>query len=272
MIIDSHVHVWVQQPALYPWSPVGGYVPQNEASIESLLTLMDANNVEGAVLVQPTPYGWDNRYLLDAARIAPNRFRTVCLVDPSQQNSASEMQKLVQESGANGFRFNWHLKPVEEWKNNSIHHDLWKMADKLNCPLCIQCTLDYVPLLQDFAKKHPSVRIVIDHLGKPNTSFGVNHPKFQELLSLADLKNVYIKLSGFYYASSQPAPFNDVLLFVQAIISAFDAHRCLWGSDFPFVVDRWNYASSLNWLNELVVLSAEDRSWILGKTAQKLWW
>ncbi len=272
MIIDSHVHIWVQQPDQYPWSPVGGYVPDNEASVETLLKVMDLYNIDGAVLVQPTPYGWDNRYLLDSAKKAPKRFRTVCLVDPMGQDSSDEMKKLVEQSGVNGFRFNWHLRPLEDWSKNRNQQLLWQTADDLKCPLCIQCTLEYVPLLQKMAQEFPNVRIVLDHFGKPVISLGIQQPMFQNLLSLSKLPNVYIKLSGFYYASTQTAPYSDVLPFIQAIISSFGAQRCIWGSDFPFVMDRWKYASALNWINTLAFLSDSERSWILGKTAKNIWW
>ncbi len=108
MIIDSHVHVWVQQPEKYPWQPIGGYVPENEASVEMLLAVMDAAGVEGAVLVQPTPYGWDNSYLLDAAERYPDRFRCVCLVDPLDESRSAKlcngwwMSTILQASASTG--------------------------------------------------------------------------------------------------------------------------------------------------------------------------
>ncbi len=272
MIIDSHVHIWIQQPDRYPWSPVGGYIPENQASVESLLTIMDANNIDGAVLVQPTPYGWDNSYLLDSAKKKPNRLHTVCLVDPMDPNSATKMKKLNEQSGANGFRFNWNLKPMEEWDRNSNQRFLWDMAAKLGTPLCIQCNLDYVPLLQKLSQQFPNVRVVVDHLGKPVIQSGIQQQKFQQLLSLSKQPNIYIKLSGFYYSSSQTAPFSDVIPYVQAFIDTFGAQRCIWGSDFPFIMDHWNYTSALNWISELGQVSKEDRDWILGNTAKMLWW
>jgi predicted TIM-barrel fold metal-dependent hydrolase len=59
---------------------------------------------------------------------------------------------------------------------------------------------------------------------------------------------------------------------LKSIIHAYGAKRCLWGSDFPFIQDRWSYSSSLEWIYQLEDLSDEDRSWILGGTAKALWW
>ena len=36
MIVDSHLHVWVQKPDQYPWQPIGGYIPENEAPLKSI--------------------------------------------------------------------------------------------------------------------------------------------------------------------------------------------------------------------------------------------
>lgn len=272
MIIDSHTHIWVQQPSRYPWSPVGGYIPESEASAESLLSVMDSCGVDKAMLVQPTPYGWDNRYLLDSAKLALERLRVICLVDPFNPASADEMKKLVQNSGVSGFRFNLHLDPPERWAEDHNRHYLWKMADNLGCPICIQCTLDHVPFVVQITRSYPDVRLVIDHFAKPDVSLGIHQQKFQALLSLAKFRNIYIKLSGFYYASTNPKFYDEVTPFVKELVNSFGVKKCMWGSDFPFVIDRWSYLSALEWFKNILFLTEEDRSWIYGLTAKSLWW
>ena len=46
----------------------------------------------------------------------------------------------------------------------------------------------------------------------------------------------------------------------------------MWGSDWPPVSSREGYDNSLEFpLHYLAALSAEERSWIFGRTAQKVW-
>ncbi len=273
MIVDAHVHVWVQNPAQYPWQPIGGYIPESEAPVEKLLSIMDANGVDGAVLVQPTPYGWDNRYLLDCARNYPDRFRSVCLVDPYSEMGSRSLQALVENHQAQGIRINWNLKPAAEWQNNTHHAVLWETASKLNIPICLQMTSEMTDLLRDFAGRFSKVNIVIDHLGRPKQAVRPTDPDFVDFLNLSQFPNLYVKLSGLYYYSSQSAaPYQDVLPLVQAVFRQYGAQRCLWGSDFPFIEERWSYAAMLEAVKNDWSMTAAELNWVLGGTAYSLWW
>lgn len=272
MIIDSHVHIWTQQSERYPWAPIGNYVPDSEASAEQLLEVMDTNRVDGTVLVQPTPYGWDNRYLLDALQAHPDRFRAVCLVDPFSVDNRQEMTRLVEQYGVSGFRLNWNLHPPETWETSPEHAAFWQTAEELDCPVCIQCTPDHFDLLGSTCRKYPNVKVVIDHLGRISAEQSLEAPEFQKLLSLADLPNVHVKISGWYYCSQQTPPFENVHPFVACIIQAFGAERCVWGSDFPFIQEKWKYEEMLETTRKWDFLSADGLAWLLGQSAWNLWW
>lgn len=271
MIIDSHVHLWVQQPEKYPWGPIGGYVPENEAPAETLLTLMDASGVDGAVLVQPTPYGWDNSYLLDAAKRYPDRFRCVCLVDPQAEESPQVLRDLVDEHRIAGIRINWNIHPVEVWQTSLNHHALWKAASKLGLPVCLQLTPDQLRLLGNMANEY-GVRVVVDHLGRPARAASPDDAQFVKLLDLAENENIHVKLSGLNYYSGGESPYRDVWPLINEVCARFGVQRCMWGSDFPFVQDHWSYAELLATVRNDWQLDSEQLAWVLGATAQKLWW
>ena len=271
MIIDSHLHVWVQKPDQYPWQPIGGYIPENEAPVEKYLEVMDAEGVDRAVLVQPTPYGWDNSYLLDSSAAHPDRFRTVCLVDPLSEGAAGELADLVAE-GANGVRINWHLQPVEVWEENLHHQALWRCAQELDIPICLQLTPEYIPLVRKMAINYSGVKVVMDHLGRPKSGCLPEDSTFRSLLKLSQFPNLYIKLSGMNYYSQEAAPYRDTWLLLQAVHANFGSQRCMWGSDFPFVMEHWTYSDLLHTLKTQLNFSTDALNWILGKTARLLWW
>ena len=272
MILDAHVHVWVQNPDRYPWQVIGGYIPETEAPVEALLAVMDAARVDGAVLVQPTPYGWDNSYLLDCARRYPDRFRTVCLVNPLTEEGAVNLKCLVSEFRIAGVRINWNLHPTSIWQANPYHLSLWETISELNLPVCLQMTSDQIGLLAELAGKYPQVRIVIDHLGRPRRGGQPSDPAFAQFLGLAQRANIHVKLSGLNYYSDQQAPYRDVWQLVQSVYRQFGAQRCMWGSDFPFVQEHWSYQLLLSTVQQDWNISAADLEWVLGGTAFKLWW
>lgn len=272
MIIDSHVHIWKQDPRKYPWQPVGDYIPSTEAPASSLLEVMDATGVDRAVLVQPTPYGWDNSYLLDACSSHPSRFAAVCLVDPHSSQAVEDLKRLVLEQGVRGLRINWNLEPYQVWQQDANHRKLWECLGSLGVPVCLQLTPDHLELAGAMASDYPEVSIVLDHLGRPPAGCDPTEGRFQRFLQLAANQNCHTKLSGLYYFSAKQAPYEDAWPLLQAAIHAYGPRRCMWGSDFPFVVEHWSYQDALFTIQHQLEIRDEDRAWILGETAASLWW
>jgi L-fuconolactonase len=119
-MVDAHTHVWTLDPAAHPWQPTLSHVPiPTEAVTKThLVGEMDAADVEWAVLVQPSVYGWDNSYLCDAIAAHPDRLAGVCLVDPDDAAAPAQLAHWC-DAGCRGFRFNlidqndvsWLLEP-----------------------------------------------------------------------------------------------------------------------------------------------------------------
>jgi predicted TIM-barrel fold metal-dependent hydrolase len=270
MIIDAHTHIWVTDVDSYRWQPVGGYIPENEASVATLLRQMDAAGVERAVLVQPTPYGWDNSYLLDSFQTSPDRLRAVCLVDPHAPEAGDALKRLMEQHGIHGVRFNWNLND----------HAGMKMPGRRICgepyshwhPSLPAVYPQQVEMVKAMARSFPKVQIVLDHLGRPRPGSTPDEPAFQDFLALAGNANIYAKLSGLYYFSSQESPYQDTWALLRAVVRAFGPERCLWGSDFPFINERWSYTALLDTIREKLEFTAGDLEWILGQTASLLGW
>src|SRR5258707_14827166 len=80
LLIDSHVHVWKHDPS-FPFAQ-GAHPPSEDASVEMLLELMQANGVDRTVLIQVIHYRWDNSYLANVLKRYPRQLKAVCRVDP----------------------------------------------------------------------------------------------------------------------------------------------------------------------------------------------
>lgn len=269
MIVDSHLHLWVNDPAHYPWSPIGGYIPEREAPLAHFLEVMDANNVDGAVFVQPTPYGWDNSYLLECKQSNPEKFRAVVLVDPLSEHAAGSLEHLVAE-GADGLRINLHLQSLEKWQDRAFSQ-LWARCVDLGLPVCLQLTPEYLPFVGQLAAEYPT-RIILDHLARPKAGSTPEDDAFQSLLGLAAQTNIYVKLSGMNYYSAESAPYRDTWPLLRAVKDSFGAERCLWGSDFPFVEEHWSYWENIDLVRNELGFSEQDLVWVLGETAKSIWW
>jgi len=270
MLIDAHIHLWTQDQDKYPWSPIGGYIPEKSAPKENFLRVMYQANVDRVVVVQPTPYGWDNSYLEDACSPEGDRFKKVVLVDPFSASASDNLMKLV-EKGAEGLRVNLHLTPIDKWENDKFNN-LIDTAQTLKIPICFQLTPDYFPLIRNLAVWFGDIKIVLDHLGRPRKGSCPEDKLFDEFLKLAEYKNIFIKFSGLNYFSAETKPYRDTWPLLHAAKEAYSEKRCMWGSDFPFVNDHWSYKENLETFKKELGFSESDLEWILGKTAETIWW
>ena len=80
------------------------------------------------------------------------------------------------------------------------------------------------------------VRVLIDHDGRPIPGAGLSQPGFHRLLELARSDRYYVTISGLVKCSATRYPWEDSGPYVQALLEAFTPDRCMWGSDWPFLI------------------------------------
>lgn len=270
MIIDAHLHVWSQNTEKYPWNPIGGYIPEESATIDEFIQQMEEAFVEKAVVVQPTPYGWDNSYLLDVCRREKGRLKAIVLVNPESAEAGGDLRKLIDE-GADGLRLNLHLLPAE-FIATDIFHALIDTAEGTGIPVCFQLTPEYFDGLEGIFRQYPQTRFILDHMARPRAGSKPDDPAFTRLLNLSEYANAYVKLSGLNYFSNQSNPYEDTWPLLKATCDRFSAKRCMWGSDFPFVNDHWLYTDLIETFQKNIGFSEDELIWIMSKTAESIWW
>ena len=108
MIVDTHVHVVARDETRFPLRPSGvgsQWFREHPVTAEEYLATATAAGVEGAVLVQAHgSYGSDNAYVLDALRVAPDRFVAVVIVDPDDPYAPVHLRELAAVPGCRGVR------------------------------------------------------------------------------------------------------------------------------------------------------------------------
>ena len=75
-------------------------------------------------------------------------------------------------------------------------------------------------------------KVVVDHVGRPDVTLGLDDPGFRWLLRAADTGRVWVKLAAAYRSwPQQDAP--GACAAAQALLRHFGAERLVWGSDWP---------------------------------------
>ena len=175
-VVDTHMHVWANDPARYPFPHP--YIPgfqyadvPAEGTTEMLLEDMDRNGVTHSILVQVIYHGWDNSYVVDSLRAHPDRFRGHGLIDPTDPEVADRLEYWVKEHGLSGMRFSpiYYLdgsKGGDGWLNHPHTDKLWKRARQLGAVFNFFIATQQLPKLEEMVRRHPEVKVCIDHLSQ----------------------------------------------------------------------------------------------------------
>ena len=267
-IIDPHVHVWKIDPK-YPWAKETTRPPTKDATAEMLLENMKRNGVSNTVLVQVIHYRWDNSYVADVLKQYPGKFQGIARVDPANPAAPDHLSKLVEEQGFKGVRLSPGAGAAGDWIRGPLMEPLWARCEKLKVPMTVLAPVTRMPDVAALIEKHPSLTVVIDHMADSP----IDKPaELEKLLALERYPHVFVKISHTWSLSKQEYPYADTHAQVKRLLDKFGARRLMWGTDWPIVESHTTYDKALAVVrDEMKFLSDEDKSWILGRTVERVW-
>jgi len=253
--VDTHVHAGLTK-----------YEP-----IESLVDQMFRHRVDHAVLVQHAGV-FDNSYLIECAMRYPGRFAVACHVDTQRSDAAEQLSAWVERSPAvQGVR----LYLAQLFGGAPGAEAAWKRADELGLIITVGGTLRELssPDMETNVKRFTRARLHLEHLAHPDPKEAAPFETYRAALALAKYEHVSLKVSGFYSITQLPfSPYTDTIRFFELARDAFGAKRMMWGSDFPPVSYREGYHNTVRFAAQhLPLASAEDRAYLLGRTALSHW-
>lgn len=277
-VIDSHLHVWAspQEAEKYPYFP--GQEPTLTGHVDYLLECMEEAGVDGALIVQPINHKFDHSYVTSVLKRYPSKFSGCCLANPVEDGSGiKQLDDLVSKDGYCAVRFNPYLWPSGEKMTNEVGKALFSKAGELGVPVGFMCMKGlnlHFSEIEELCTEYPSTAVLIDHLGfcKPPTTDDESLA-FSNLLKLSRFPQVYVKFSALFRVSREPFPYKDLSYSLSQVVSSFGAHRIMWGSDFPFVIDECGYKGgneAISLIAKQASLSSSDLDWILGGTIMQL--
>ena len=266
-IIDPHVHVWKHDPA-FPFAE-GARVPERDAAPETLLGLMKANGVAKTVIIQVIHYRYDNRYLASVLKQYPGTFQGVCRVDPLDPAAPDHLSRHTEE-GFRGVRLSPAGNAAGDWFHGPLMPPLWKRCHDLKVPMTVLAPIGRMPEVGTLLERTPDLTTVIDHMA----DCPVDQPaELEKLIALKRYPNVFVKISHAWSLSKQTYPWNDAQQLVKRLYDAFGPRRLMWATDWPIVENsKATYAQALTLVrDDMKFLNAEDKSWILSKTIERVW-
>jgi predicted TIM-barrel fold metal-dependent hydrolase len=268
-LFDAHAHLISDDWERYPLKPMKTDLPMPErpdytVTVEAFIAMMDAQRVTGACLVQRGHvYGYDNSYIIEAARQYPGRLHPVVILDTQDPKTPETYRAMVENHRVCGFRMA-HTRPWildTAWISSPQAMEMWKTCAELGTPMTVILftkQLDYLlPLVRIIARQFPSLPILLDHGAMP---FGMTQyevklalvdgedivmpppPHFgidRTIAIFEDVPNVHFKITEINMERLAAAGVRPAHL-VRRMVDSFGPDRLLWGSDIGQSM-LWSY-------------------------------
>lgn len=261
MKVDSHVHVW--DPAVPPHADHP--LPPIEGTPEDLISNMTSAGVEKSVIVQPINYKFDHSFVTTAILKYPKRLFGVALADTTlpPEDACSTLEKLVSEHNFRGIRINPNF--TSGFRHATVEA-LMQKAGQINVPVALFAQPQHLADVDALLSLYPSTTVLLDHFGFASTD--------QDKEKVAQMgsrhSQLFVKTSAWFRLSQEAWPHRDLSPYIHTLLHTFGPERMVFGSDYPFVKDQYNYHRAWKVLDEIEI-SDEHKSWVQGGTATRLY-
>ena len=268
--IDTHVHVYRidNRADLHPLRNASVAIPEQSAPVEWLIEDLRDYGIASAVLVQHSALGADNSYLIECLERFPRTFQAIGLVEPFDPAIAEAMATWAR-AGIIGFRFHLFYPGMDHWLESDEARHAFGAASDLGMILQFHMVPENAAPLAAMLKRYPDVRVIIDHLAKPDVTEPSPYPRFQPVLRLAEHEACIIKIGDYEKASTLPYPWPDTWPFVELLRNSFSAERMIWGTGFPRAHRKVPLDEALAYVEADLRLSPREREAIFWETPRR---
>jgi len=137
----------------------------------------------------------------------------------------------MDQAGVRGVRFNF-LKRLVDFTPRDVLQRIAARIEKLGWHIVVYFEMPDLAELEDFFTALPT-GVVVDHMGRPDVTEGVEHPDNRRFHKLMDRhKNFWVKATCPERMSAVGPPYDDVVPFGRALVERFP-DRVIWGTDWP---------------------------------------
>ena len=270
-IVDAHHHLWDLDKIHYPWLMAHGIsrffgdptpIQHNYLASDFLDDIGDlpvTKSVHIQVGADLSDSITETRWLQSEAERTPDGTPNaiVAFCDLSASNTDEILDAHLESRNLRGVRQIVGRSPNEDSKSTSgrlLDNPIW-IENLARLPLRrlsfdLQLIPEQLPAVSEVLGNIPDLRVALCHCGSPHDQ-SENGLAFwrRELARLAELPNVYCKLSGFCMFE-QNWDAERVKKTALDAIDIFGVDRCMFGSNFPveklYVSYRELYASYLD--------------------------
>jgi L-fuconolactonase len=180
---------------------------------------------------------------------------------------------------------NWRDGSLARGYQSGALDRVFETAERVGAPLFLFAS-GQPGEVANIARTYPSLQIIVDHLGLPQTPMPVADDPWALLPisnSLAEYDNVTMKFCGGPTLSRESYPHADIWPHLTTVLEAYGPDRLMWGSDMTRMRmkpgtnetgerSEWasTYADSVGYIRDTDRLSAADKEELLAGTVRRV--
>lgn len=237
-MIDTHHHMWGAELSEYPFLERPGFDElRRPFGVDELAADARESHVIGTVVVEARETPDETDWLLELASTTPLVVGVVGWEDLLRADLGDRLERLL--SGPHGdllvgVRIRLHQRPDAGWiLGGDARRGLVELA-RAQLALDLLVRPAQLKLVAEVARRHPELRLVVDHLACPQVGAEIDREWADGLALLAPLENVYWKISGlFTLAAGLSASLDHVRRYVEHAVATLGTDRLMLGSDWP---------------------------------------
>lgn len=274
MRIDSHQHFWQYDSS----SPDFSWIDESMGAIRrsflpgDLAPQLAQQRFDGSIAVQAAQTEQENEFLLDLASQYDFIRGVVGWVDLRSPVVGESLDRLTQHPKFVGVRRIVQAEPAAILADADFNRGVRELSQRgLTYDLLIR--QEQMPEAVAFVQSHESLKVVLDHVGKPAIAQGLREPWATHIKALGQLPHCYCKVSGLVTEASHAHwSEDDLLYYLEQVFDAFPPARLMFGSDWPVCLLAAPYARVLEVVEHFLEGASEDtRAVVFGDTAARFY-
>jgi L-fuconolactonase len=277
MKIDTHQFFWRYNEAefgrLYPWNVPGAEWLRADLLPRHLKPVLQRAGVAGTIAVQVRQTLEETDWLLQLADRYPFIKGVIGWVDLCSPEIHEQLTRFCQRPKLAGVR---HKLENEVDDRFMLRDDFVRGMDILSefdTAYDLLIRPRHLAIAAELARRFPTQRFVLDHIGKPLIKDGLMSPWDADIHRLASSPNVFCKVSGMVteadWRAWKPADFRP---YLDVVFEAFGTKRIVIGSDWPECTLAASYEQVIDLVSDyLAQFSKAEQADIWGNNATSIY-
>ena len=276
-LLDTHQHLVYRDVANYSWAKDIPPLATDNFTVENYLKLTEGLGIGGTLFmetgVDDPDYQNEAKYVQKLSDNPNNGIKGLIVSIRPEDDSFDAWFNETLQMNVSGYRRILHVMPDETSQTQTFRDNVKKIG-KAGKPFDICYLPTQLSIAYDFAKDCQEVNLVLNHCGVPSIAAGEIDQWGKDIKKLAELPNVYCKLSGLMaYCAPGTSSQETIQPYVDHVLETFGPNRMVWGSDWPVVnlgkgIQEWISVTR----NILSKLSDSEAEAIANANAQKIYY